>query len=82
MNLFLTLLGGLVLIDSKKKKKTKKENDKEEIDMKQFERYKEMGADNSVSGKIFRNGLCLPSDTKMTEEDMERVCSVIKRMWE
>ena len=43
---------------------------------------KEMGADNSVSGKIFRNGLCIPSDTKMTEEDMERVCSVIKRMWE
>ena len=42
---------------------------------------KKMGADNSVAGNIFKNGLCLPSDTKLTEEDLERVCSVIKGMW-
>lgn len=40
------------------------------------------GADNSISGEIFQNGLCLPSDTKMTEENLERVCRVIKRLWE
>lgn len=43
---------------------------------------KEVGADNSVAGTIFKNGLCLPSDTKMTEEDMERICSVIRKLWE
>lgn len=42
----------------------------------------EMGADNSVAGTIFRRGVCLPSDTKMTKEDMERVCDVIKKLWE
>ncbi len=53
MNLFLTVLGGLVLhIDSKKKKKTKKENDKEVIYMKQFERYKEMGTDKKASMRV------------------------------
>lgn len=40
------------------------------------------GADNSISGEIFQNGLCLPSDTKMTEENLERVCRVIRRLWE
>lgn len=39
------------------------------------------GADNSVSGTIFKHGLCLPSDTKMEEKDMERVCAVIKKLW-
>lgn len=35
------------------------------------------GADNSVAGNIFCNGLCLPSDTKMTDDDLERVCNVL-----
>lgn len=43
---------------------------------------KETGADNSVAGMIFEYGVCLPSDTKMTEEDLERVCGVIKKLWE
>jgi len=34
-----------------------------------------------VSEKIFENGVCLPSDTKMTDEDLERVCEVIKGLW-
>lgn len=33
-----------------------------------------------VSEKLFRNGLCLPSDTKMTDSDLDRVCSIIKRL--
>lgn len=37
----------------------------------------EMGADNSVAGEIFSRGLCLPSDTKMSDMDLERVCSII-----
>lgn len=30
---------------------------------------------------IFERGVCLPSDTKMTDEDLTRVCSVIKGLW-
>lgn len=41
----------------------------------------EMGADNSVCGSIFRNGLCLPSDTKMEDQDLERVCKVVRALW-
>jgi dTDP-4-amino-4,6-dideoxygalactose transaminase len=33
-----------------------------------------------VSEKIFENGVCLPSDTKMTDDDLERVCSIIKNL--
>lgn len=40
------------------------------------------GADNSVAGKIFYRGICLPSDSKMTEKDLKRVCSVIRKLWE
>ena len=32
----------------------------------------------SVAEQIFQNGLCLPSDTKMTEKDLQRVAQVIK----
>ncbi len=42
----------------------------------------ETGADNSVSGQLFEHGVCLPSDTKMTEEDLDRVCAVIRGLWE
>lgn len=31
-----------------------------------------------VSEKLFEKGVCLPSDTKMTDEDLERVCGIIK----
>lgn len=41
----------------------------------------EMGADNSVSGTIFRRGVCLPSDSKMTDEDLERICGVVRGLW-
>ncbi len=32
-----------------------------------------------VSREIFENGVCLPSDTKMTDADLERVVGIIKR---
>ena len=41
----------------------------------------ETGADNSVAGTIFRRGVCLPSDTKMTEKDLSRICSVLAQLW-
>jgi len=44
-----------------------------------FERYDYIGG--SVSQTLFENGLCLPSDTKMTESELERVCSLVKGLW-
>jgi len=32
----------------------------------------------AISEKIFRTGICLPSDVKNTDEDMERIISIIK----
>ncbi len=34
-----------------------------------------------VAETLFNRGVCLPSDTKMTEEDLERVCGIIRRLW-
>jgi len=34
-----------------------------------------------VSEKLFENGVCLPSDTKMTDTDLERICGIIKGLW-
>ncbi len=44
-----------------------------------FAEYDYIGSD--VSEKLFENGVCLPSDTKMTDEDLERICSIIKGLW-
>lgn len=38
-------------------------------------------ADSSVSEKIFENGVCLPSDIKNTEEDMNRIIKIIRDMF-
>ena len=35
----------------------------------------------SVAEDIFNNGVCLPSDTKMANEDLERVVGVIRGLW-
>ena len=35
----------------------------------------------SMAEDIFNNGVCLPSDTKMTNEDLERVVGVMKGLW-
>jgi dTDP-4-amino-4,6-dideoxygalactose transaminase len=34
-----------------------------------------------VSEKIFENGVCLPSDTKMTDEDLTMITTIIKGLW-
>jgi dTDP-4-amino-4,6-dideoxygalactose transaminase len=44
-----------------------------------FGEYDYVGGD--VSEKLFENGVCLPSDTKMTDEDLERICVIIKSLW-
>ena len=36
----------------------------------------------SVSDDLFERGVCLPSDTKMTMEDVDRVCNVIRKVFE
>jgi dTDP-4-amino-4,6-dideoxygalactose transaminase len=41
-----------------------------------FEKYDFVGTD--VSEQLFENGVCLPSDTKMTDEELERVVKIIK----
>lgn len=41
----------------------------------------ETGADSSVAGTLFRKGVCMPSDTKMTNEDLERICGIVKGLW-
>jgi dTDP-4-amino-4,6-dideoxygalactose transaminase len=44
-----------------------------------FEGYPCIGGE--VSASLFETGVCLPSDTKMTEEDMNRICGIIKGLW-
>src|SRR5690625_1910755 len=44
-----------------------------------FEKYDFVGTD--VSKELFENGVCLPSDTKMTDQDLERVVKTIKELW-
>ncbi|RQW73853.1 aminotransferase class I/II-fold pyridoxal phosphate-dependent enzyme [Lysinibacillus composti] len=44
-----------------------------------FEKYDFVG--EGVSEKLFENGVCLPSDTKMTDEDLERVVKTVKGLW-
>lgn len=38
-------------------------------------------ADASVSDDLFSRGICLPSDTKMSMDDVDRVCGVIHSMF-
>ncbi|CEG22025.1 Putative pyridoxal phosphate-dependent aminotransferase EpsN [Planococcus massiliensis] len=45
-----------------------------------FEKYDFVGTD--VSEKLFENGICLPSDTKITDKQLERVVKIIRRLWE
>lgn len=45
-----------------------------------FEDYDFVG--DEVSEKLFMTGICLPSDTKMTDDDLTQVVSIIKGLWE
>ncbi|KRG15761.1 aminotransferase DegT [Virgibacillus soli] len=44
-----------------------------------FEKYAYVG--KNVSEELFENGVCLPSDTKMSNEDLSRVTTIIKGLW-
>ncbi len=44
-----------------------------------FKEYDFIGT--GVSEKLFETGVCLPSDTKMTDEDLVRVCKIIKSLF-
>jgi len=45
-----------------------------------FEGFDYIGG--KVAKTLFETGLCLPSDTKMTEEDLARIAGIIKGLWE
>jgi dTDP-4-amino-4,6-dideoxygalactose transaminase len=36
---------------------------------------------DGISEQIFDNGVCLPCDTKMIDEDLVRIAGIIKRLW-
>ena len=44
-----------------------------------FEEFDYVGS--GVSEKLFETGICLPSDTKMKDEDLQRVVATIKKLW-
>jgi dTDP-4-amino-4,6-dideoxygalactose transaminase len=44
-----------------------------------FEKFDYVGG--TVSEKLFENGVCLPSDTKMTDGDLKRVVEIIRGLW-
>jgi dTDP-4-amino-4,6-dideoxygalactose transaminase len=44
-----------------------------------FEKYNFVGT--NVAERLFEHGVCLPSDTKMTENDLERTVKTIKKLW-
>ena len=35
-----------------------------------------------VSENLFLNGVCLPSDTKLSDSDLNRIIGIIKKLWE
>jgi dTDP-4-amino-4,6-dideoxygalactose transaminase len=45
-----------------------------------YEQYQFIG--EGISRQIFENGVCLPSDTKMSDEDLRRVVMVVRGLWE
>ncbi|KGR76193.1 DegT/DnrJ/EryC1/StrS family aminotransferase [Ureibacillus manganicus] len=44
-----------------------------------FKDFDFVGSD--ISEKLFENGVCLPSDTKMTERDLQRVVETLQKLW-
>lgn len=43
--------------------------------------YSHLENGESIAGDIFNRGICLPSDTKMTEKDINRVINIIKDLF-
>ncbi|TBX08056.1 aminotransferase DegT [Clostridium perfringens] len=48
---------------------------------KEYDFYSHNNEEISVSEDIFNRGVCLPSDTKMTKEEQERVIKIIKGLF-
>lgn len=48
---------------------------------KKYDFYSHNGDGTSVSEDVFNRGVCLPSDTKMTENDLGSVCNVIRSLF-
>lgn len=44
-----------------------------------FQKYNYVG--NKVAEKLFETGLCLPSDTKMKDNELVKVVNTIKKLW-
>ena len=44
-----------------------------------FKKYSYVGSD--VSERIFSNGVCLPSDTKLNDYQLKRVVDILKGLW-
>jgi dTDP-4-amino-4,6-dideoxygalactose transaminase len=44
-----------------------------------FKKFDYLGG--NVSEKLFENGVCLPSDTKMTDGELKKVVKIIKGLW-
>ncbi|WP_146817360.1 DegT/DnrJ/EryC1/StrS family aminotransferase [Halobacillus faecis] len=44
-----------------------------------FKKYDFVGT--GISKQLFENGVCLPSDTKITDEDLKRVVKIVKGLW-
>ncbi len=38
-------------------------------------------SDEPVGTDLFMRGVCLPSDTKMTDDDIDRVCETVKKLF-
>jgi dTDP-4-amino-4,6-dideoxygalactose transaminase len=45
-----------------------------------YEGYDFIG--EGISEKIFENGVCLPSDTKMSDDDLVRIVNIIKKLFD
>lgn len=44
-----------------------------------FEKYDFIGT--GVSKQLFETGVCLPSDTKLTDAELDMICNIIKGLW-
>jgi dTDP-4-amino-4,6-dideoxygalactose transaminase len=44
-----------------------------------FEQYDYIGT--NVGQSLFENGVCLPSDSKLSNDDLNRIVKIIKGLW-
>jgi len=47
-----------------------------------FKGYDFISVEGDVGRDIFVRGLCLPSDIKMTNQDLATICEIVKNLWE